>query len=298
MLLTNVVGDWVFVSQDELGALARGQLAEGTPLYERLASKNFIRSRVDPDALGETAPQEEALPRLRAEPARHGGDAALQRDLRLLPREPRRHGRGAHGHDPGDGREGGRPRARRRPRPRVTIEFQGGEPLVNFAVVKHIIEYALEKNRAYGKQLEFTMVSNLSLMDEEKLAYLVDNKVQICTSIDGPEPLHTKQRVLPMAQLARRPRSSGSSASTRRTSTLGLDPTLYHVEALLTTTREALKYPRGDRRHVRRARLPRASSSGPSIPSASRSKTARVRRVRPRRVPRLLPERPPTTSST
>src|SRR5690606_14818803 len=30
--------------------------------------------------------------------------------------------------------------------PGVTIEFQGGEPLVNFEVVKHIIEYAKQKN--------------------------------------------------------------------------------------------------------------------------------------------------------
>ena len=55
---------------------------------------------------------------------------------------------------------------------------------------------ASSRTGPYGKQLEFTMVSNLSLMDEEKLAYLVDNKVQICTSIDGPEHLHDKQRKL------------------------------------------------------------------------------------------------------
>ena len=42
--------------------------------------------------------------------------------------------------------------------PSVTIEFQGGEPLVNFDVVKHIIERAREKNKTAGKRLEFTMV--------------------------------------------------------------------------------------------------------------------------------------------
>ena len=56
---------------------------------------------------------------------------------------------------------------------------KGGEPLVNFPVVKHVIEYAHEKNRALGKHLEFTMVSNLALMDEDKLGYLLESDVVV-----------------------------------------------------------------------------------------------------------------------
>jgi His-Xaa-Ser system radical SAM maturase HxsB len=124
--------------------------------------------------------------------------------------------------------------------PSVTLEFQGGEPLVNFPVMQHMVDYALERNAELGKRLEFTMVSNLSLMDEEKLAWLLEKRVQVCTSVDGPVHLHDKQRVLP-----------GSSAydSTakwiRRINQAyideGLNPEVYHVEALLTTTRETLK---------------------------------------------------------
>jgi His-Xaa-Ser system radical SAM maturase HxsB len=127
--------------------------------------------------------------------------------------------------------------------PSVTIEFQGGEPLVAFPILKHVVEYALKKNRAYGKQLEFTMVSNLALMDEEKLAFLVGNKVQICTSIDGPEALHTKQRVL-VSGNSHRESVKWIERINEAYAKLGLDPALYHVEALLTTTREALRYPR------------------------------------------------------
>ena len=123
--------------------------------------------------------------------------------------------------------------------PNVTIEFQGGEPLVNFAVVKHIIEYAVERNKTAGKQLEFTMVSNLSLMDEDKLAYLLKHKVQICTSIDGPEHLHDKQRKLPGLS-AHKAATYWIGRINKAYEELGLDTTLYHVEALLTTTRETL----------------------------------------------------------
>ena len=123
--------------------------------------------------------------------------------------------------------------------PAITIEFQGGEPLVRFDLVKHIIEYAKAKNETANKTVEFTMVSNLALMTDEKLDYLLDHKVQICTSIDGPKDLHDKQRKLPM--------HSSYDAATEWIRTInqayidrGLDPTLYHVEALLTTTRAAL----------------------------------------------------------
>jgi hypothetical protein len=111
----------------------------------------------------------------------------VQRDLRVLPRLARQHGRRPHRHDEGDREKAVDLILQTTVAQFVTIEFQGGEPLVNFPVVKHLIEYAEAKNREVGKYLEFTMVSNLALMDEEKLAWLLDHKVQICTSIDGPE---------------------------------------------------------------------------------------------------------------
>jgi His-Xaa-Ser system radical SAM maturase HxsB len=123
--------------------------------------------------------------------------------------------------------------------PSVTIEFQGGEPLVNFPVVKHVIEYATEQNKSVGKQIEFTMVSNLAMMDEEKLAYLLDHRVQICTSIDGPKHLHDKQRKLPGLSAFDTAKSFIKRINAAY-GELGLDQTLYHVEALLTTTRETL----------------------------------------------------------
>jgi His-Xaa-Ser system radical SAM maturase HxsB len=123
--------------------------------------------------------------------------------------------------------------------PSVTIEFQGGEPLVAFDIVKHIIEKARQVNETAGKHLEFTMVSNLSLLDDAKLEYLVKNKVQICTSIDGPEHLHDKQRKLPGLS-AHQAATTAIRKVNEAYKSMGLDPTLYHVEALLTTTRDAL----------------------------------------------------------
>ncbi len=80
------------------------------------------------------------------------------------------------------------------PNKAITIEFQGGEPLLNWDIVKFIICYAREKNKVAKKKLLLTIVSNLSLMDDDKLTFLLDNNVTICTSFDGPKELHDYNR--------------------------------------------------------------------------------------------------------
>ena len=74
----------------------------------------------------------------------------------------------------------------------LTFEFQGGEPLANFEVLKHIIEYTEEHKR--GKNICYSIVTNLSLMTEEILDYLIEHKVNISTSIDGNKEIHDENR--------------------------------------------------------------------------------------------------------
>jgi len=51
----------------------------------------------------------------------------------------------------------------------VNIEFQGGEPLANFDIIKFIVNHALKKNKKAKKRLKFSLVSTLSLLDNKKL---------------------------------------------------------------------------------------------------------------------------------
>ena len=62
-------------------------------------------------------------------------------------------------------------------------------------MLRHVVEYARQKNVAAEKVLSFALVTNLSLMDDEKLDFLLDRRVQICTSLDGPADLHNKIRI-------------------------------------------------------------------------------------------------------
>lgn len=76
----------------------------------------------------------------------------------------------------------------------INIEFQWWEPLINWDIIKYIIEYAKEKNKDYNLHLKFSLVSNLTLMDDEKMKYLVDNNIWISTSLDWDEDIHNYNR--------------------------------------------------------------------------------------------------------
>lgn len=79
----------------------------------------------------------------------------------------------------------------------ITIEFQGGEPLLRFDLIKELVLRAKKKNQEYKKNLKFTIVSNLYYLTEEILIFLIENDISICTSLDGPEELHNKNRPIP-----------------------------------------------------------------------------------------------------
>ena len=238
VLITNTEGSFLLLSQDDFRAFAEGTIPKGAPLYTKLAERNFVRAEADTRKIADRIRTRKLF--LNAGPNLHIVVVTLRCNQNCVYCHASRA-------DMSEVRTDMTPEIADKTVEKifattnssVTIEFQGGEPLVNFPVVKHIIEAARERNKTADKRLEFTMVSNLSLMDEEKLAYLVENKVQICTSIDGPEHLHDKQRKLPGL-------SSHSHATkwikrvNEAYASMGLDPTLYHVEALLTTTREAL----------------------------------------------------------
>lgn len=82
------------------------------------------------------------------------------------------------------------------PSPEICIEFQGGEPLLNFPVLQYIVEYAEQKNLTENKKLRFDLTTNLTAMTDEILKYLMEHKVALCTSIDGPESIHNKNRFM------------------------------------------------------------------------------------------------------
>lgn len=74
----------------------------------------------------------------------------------------------------------------------LQFEFQGGEPLLNFEIIKFIVEYANETNN--GKKIDYSIVTNLTLLTSEILDFIKENKISISTSLDGDMLLHDKNR--------------------------------------------------------------------------------------------------------
>lgn len=113
----------------------------------------------------------------------------------------------------------------------LTFEFQGGEPLANFDVLKHIVTYTNEKKGS--KNVVFSMVSNLSLLNDEMLDFLIEHNVSISTSLDGPQSVHDGNRKY----------SNGSGTyETVKEKIRFIQNKQYSVGAIQTTTRQALSH--------------------------------------------------------
>jgi His-Xaa-Ser system radical SAM maturase HxsB len=77
--------------------------------------------------------------------------------------------------------------------PNINIEFQGGEPLLNWETLRFFVDYTRRYNLT-GRKISLSLVSNFTLMDDEKLKFLIDNEVNLCASLDGPKKIHDTQR--------------------------------------------------------------------------------------------------------
>lgn len=77
---------------------------------------------------------------------------------------------------------------------KLHISFFGGEPLLNFSLIKDVVQYALKRGTECGKQFEFNITTNGSLLDDEKIVFLKEYKIEPFISIDGPKELQDTQR--------------------------------------------------------------------------------------------------------
>lgn len=78
--------------------------------------------------------------------------------------------------------------------PGPILELQGGEPLLNWNTIEFLIKN-FSKTDALSRDGRVTLVSNLLLLDEKKLNFLIENKVTLCSSLDGPAFIHDKNRI-------------------------------------------------------------------------------------------------------
>lgn len=76
--------------------------------------------------------------------------------------------------------------------PRVTVGFYGGEPLLEFDLIRRVVAY-VEKNYP-GKEVGYNMTTNATLLTDEVVDYLVEKDFGLMFSLDGPKEIHDIHR--------------------------------------------------------------------------------------------------------
>ena len=116
------------------------------------------------------------------------------------------------------------------PSKNIKIEFQGGESLLNFKIIKFIVREAIGRNT--DKNISFVIATNLAIIDEEILDFCKEYDIHISTSLDGPKDLHNKNRPRPGKDSYQRTIHGINQVRSK----LGFDK----VNALMTTTEASL----------------------------------------------------------
>jgi His-Xaa-Ser system radical SAM maturase HxsB len=224
-LIANMVGDFVRLTEDELNRLIDLQLRPGDGLYEKAYSAHLVtgsnqkaqrqilalRLRSRMSFLQQVTPLHIFVVTLRCEHSCPYCQVSRQSTDRS--RFDMSEATAMRGLDI----------AFASPATRIKIEFQGGEPLLNFPLIKAIVSAAKGRSAGLGKRVDFVIASNLALLDDAVL---------LSTSLDGPADLHNKNRPRPGANS----HELAVAGIRRAKEILGPD----RVGALMTTTEASL----------------------------------------------------------
>lgn len=80
------------------------------------------------------------------------------------------------------------------PSPNIKIEYQGGEPLLNWDILKQSVLYAEFLNKLVKKNLGFVICTNLMDITDEQISFCKKHHIEISTSLDGTKELHDCNR--------------------------------------------------------------------------------------------------------
>jgi uncharacterized protein len=233
-LVSNMVGDFVALTHEEFDRLADLRLAPGDGLYEKAYAAHLISKE------GQRAQPQLLALRLRSRMAFLRQMTPLHLFVVTLRCEHScpycQVSRQSTDRSRYDMSEETAQRALKialdSPSGRIKIEFQGGEPLLNFALIEKIVLAAKAAAQVAGKRIDLVIASNLALLTDEHLTFCKAHEVLLSTSLDGPADLHNKNR----------PRPGGNSHDLavngikRAKEALGQD----RVGALMTTTENSL----------------------------------------------------------
>ena len=234
VFVSNLVGEFLILSNEEFDDFVQHRVSQNSPTYNDLHSKHFLVNNPNSVTLELLALKlRTKLSRLSNFTALHMFVVSLRCEHSCPYCQVSRQSDDKIAYDMTEEvAEKALKLTFKSPSPSIKIEFQGGEPLLNFPMIKYIVRRATEINKTENRNLAFVIATNLALITDEILEFCKTNNVDLSTSLDGPRELHNHNR----------PRKGNNSYELaidgikRARNYLGVD----HVSALMTTTKGSL----------------------------------------------------------
>lgn len=233
-VVTNIAGEFTVLSHAEIESLVKHRLDTESPLYADLRARHFLQ-----DSVGTGAPDLLAL-KLRTRHQRLAEFTSLHLFVVTLRCEHscpycqvsrQTEDRAAFDMTP-EIADRALEFVFRSPAQALKIEFQGGESLLNFPLIRHIVLRAKQINANAQRTLGFVIATNLAVLDDEILDFCASHEIEISTSLDGPPDLHNRNRPRP----GRNSYEKAVVGIKRCREALGRDK----VSALMTTTASSM----------------------------------------------------------
>ena len=237
VFISSLAGDWLVMQHDAFQSLVEHTLASDDPLLADLQARHLVVLDADRSSLAPLLSQYRTRKSyLLGGPALHIFVVSLRCHHTCAYCQVSRQQTTATSFDmAGDAAELAVERLFEWPSPELTIEFQGGEPLLHFDRVRSITERIVVRNMVEKRTLRFVIASTLHDLTLDQLAFLKEHNFKLSTSLDGPEWLHNANRPRPEKDSYRRTIEGIS----RGRAALGDDA----VSALTTLTRRSLQAP-------------------------------------------------------
>ena len=80
----------------------------------------------------------------------------------------------------------------------ISIGFYGGEPLMEFELIKKIVRYS--ESIFEGRKIIYSVTTNATLLTDTIIEYLVENRFNVLVSLDGPKEIQNRNRKFPNGQ--------------------------------------------------------------------------------------------------
>ena len=173
VLVTSEVGEYEFLSEAEFQAFASGMLDPTSATYDDLQAKHFLVEG-DPSTVVRLLAAKYRTKKsfLRYGPSLHIFVVSLRCDHSCHYCQVSRRSLDRSRFDmSGEIALAAVDRLFESPAPHLTVEFQGGEPLLAFDRIRQITEAIIERNRTEHRAITFTMTSTLHFLTDEMLAF-------------------------------------------------------------------------------------------------------------------------------